>query len=770
MNIQDRIVRSSEEHPYVVLLIVGFITVGMIYGVTQISMSSEMEEYLPEEYASVKISNEIENEVGGTRSETILIEGDNLISASNLKAIIKLKSGLAENKTLENYYSENIQTFTDYIIPPIENKFGDWRNIPPQVLEKSVRQLLNNNPKIRERTSSFLSENRTAALIMIRVNSELNKERLYDLTEKLDKIVQRFDKEHKNLTAGLTGSISMEMETQNIMNRDNKILIPVVIIVIMVILFLVFRRLSDTALPFLVLGLGATWVIGTMGLLNITFTMVYVALVPVLLGVGIDYTIHMLNRYYEERERGYEVETSSVRSVRTVGVAIALTAITTIIGFFSFGTSSMPPIRNFGLLAGSGVLYIFALTTMMLPSLIVLRDRGGEEEMQEEADEGSSDGLDRILSKLEIGVLRHKKPVLIVVVVVTAICAASTPGLSTSMSFNEFLPGEADSVQTSQKMGKYFGGRGMQNFVLVRGDFRNPGGLATIQSLQESIENNPESKGLIKDSKSIVYLIQHASGGDIPQTRFQVSQILSILRKQSPDQLGRFLLGDNQGLVYFSLRTTTDKEMERATQIIRDHVRDLPDGKTNGLKFTLDGEPAVGGSAAILSDILNSILPNMRNSIILAIILVIVVLGLVFRSAKLGLIGCLPVVIALLWEFGAIRALGWSLNVMNMMVSALAIGIGVDFTIHVTHRFMEEWNEGESPEQAMSTTIRSVGRAIIAAASTTIGAFLVLSLSRMPPVTQFGQLAALVILFSLFSALTVLPALLLAYTKVKERT
>lgn len=766
MDIQDRVVKSSEEHPYAVLVIVGLITVAMVYGVTQISMSSEMEEYLPEEYTSVKVSDEIENKIGGTRSETILIEDDNLISASNLKAIIELKFRLAENKVFENYIKK-IQTFTDYIIPIVENRFGDWTKIPPQTFEKTVSQLLA-RPEIKEQTSSFLSENRTAVLIVMRINSGLNTDRLYDLMEKLDKSVQGFDEERKNLNAGLTGTISMEMETQSIMNRDNKILIPAAIIVIMVILFLVFRRLSDTALPFLVLGLGAVWVIGTMGLLNISFTMVYVALIPVLLGVGIDYTIHMLNRYYEERGKGYAVENSSVRSVRTVGLAIALTAITTIIGFFSFGTSSMPPVRNFGLLAGGGVFYIFALTTTMLPSLIVLRDRGEEKGKQNKTYEKSSDGLDRILPKLEIGVLHHKKPVLIVVTIVTAICVASVPGLTTSMSFNEFLPEEADSVQASQRIGKYFGGQGMQNYVLVEGDFRDPDSLATIQSLQKSIENDPESKGLITDSASIVDLILYSSGGEIPPTRFQVSRILIGLKEQRPDQLGRLLLGDNQGLVYFSMKATTDKEMEKATEIIRDHIENLSDMETNGLKLTLDGEPAVGGSAAILTDVLNSILPNMRNSIILAIILVVIVLGLVFRSAKLGLIGCLPVVIALLWEFGAIRALGWSLNVMNMMVSALAIGIGVDFTIHVTHRFMEEWNNGESPEQAMSTTIQNVGRAIIAAASTTIGAFLVLSLSQMPPVTQFGQLAALVILFSLVSALTVLPVLLLTYTKGKK--
>ncbi|KXB01964.1 hypothetical protein AKJ43_02750 [candidate division MSBL1 archaeon SCGC-AAA261D19] len=99
--------------------------------------------------------------------------------------------------------------------------------------------------------------------------------------------------------------------------------------------------------------------VGTMGLAGIPFMMVNVALVPIILSVGIDYSIHMLNRYYEERGKELSAEESIVRSVRRVGVAIALAAITTIIGFASFGISRIPPVRNFGLIAGAGIFLIF---------------------------------------------------------------------------------------------------------------------------------------------------------------------------------------------------------------------------------------------------------------------------------------------------------------------------------------------------------------------------------------------------------------------------
>lgn len=764
----ERVVESSEERPYTVLAIVALISVGMLYGVTEITMSSEMERFLPEEYTSVKVMNRVENNVGGTMREVILVEGDGLTSASAFETLVELDNDLSEDPDLENYI-EDVQSYPDFLIPVFENRVADWTMIPDSQLEQFIEMILS-QPRFSEQIGSILTENRDATLVSVEINSQLSSETLIDRTEALDREVEKFDDEHENLSFALTGSVSMESETRGMMNRDNQILIPMAIVVIVVILFLVFRNLSDAVLPFLILGLGTVWMAGTMGLLGITFTMVYVALIPVILGVGIDYTIHMLNRYYEERGKDLPVGEASVRSVRTVGVAVALTALTTIIGFASFGTSDMPPIRNFGFLAASGVFYIFALATVLLPSLIVLRDRGGDEEGEElDEEERENDRLGETLSRLEMGVHRHRKPILAIVVVITAACVVSSFGLTTTMSFDTFLPQDSKSAQTMDRVETYFGGQAWQNYVLIEGDIKDPKNLETIQSLQNSVESDPRAENLISGSSSIAELVVSATGGNIPQSRAEVETVLNKLGEENPERVKTLLMGDERAIVYFTIKATNDKEMKKATDIIREHVEELSEQEDVDLDLKLDGEPAVGGAPAIISDILDSITPSMRNSIILAIILVAIVLSLVFRSPAMGLIGSLPVVLALFWEFGAMRILGWPLDIMNMMVSALAIGIGVDFAIHMTHRFREEWeNNGKDPEKAISISIQSVGRAVLAAAATTVGAFLVLSLSRMPPVTRFGQLASLVIFFALVGAMVVLPSALLVYAKRKE--
>lgn len=761
------VAEASERRPILVVAIVIVITAGMVYGATKITMTSETEDFLPQDYTSVRVTNLIENKVGGTTNEIVLIEGDNLASSESFRAMTRLQ-GKIHSEFPE--YAIRVRSYTDYLKPILENKAKkqigteNWRKLPNQALGENIKNLLS-QPQINQQTSSYLTDNRSIAIITVIVKSDLPNEVLRQSTGKLEEYVHNIGENNEHFSAKVTGTLSMEAETNDMMNRDNQVLVPAAIIVVILILYLAFKRVSDTLFPFLVLGIGSLWMVGSMGFLGISFSMIYVALVPIILGIGIDYTIHMLNRYYEERGEGFGAKKSVKRSVRTIGVAIALTAITTIIGFASFGTSDMPPIRNFGFLAGGGVLYIFALATTLLPSLITLRDQNGTSKKRKKITE-KKDRIGAGLSRLESGVQRNKTPILVSAVIISLICIIPASGISTTMNFDTFLSKEAESVQTMEKIENKFGGQ-QSSSVLVRGNILNPDSLRRIKSLQRKVTAADSEENLIVKSSSITDLILY-SENSIPENKSEIAnKVIPYLRANHSEQLKRLLPDENISIIYFTVKGSTDKQMDKSTDMIESEVKII--SKQSKITFLLDGEPAVGGGPPVISDVMASIMPSMKQSIILAIILVGVVLAVVFRSVLLGLIGTLPVSLALIWEFGALGTIGWPLDVMNMMVSALAIGIGVDFSIHIIHRFEEEWSEkNKSPKESISVTIKSVGRAISSAAATTIGVFIVLSFSRMPPIVRFGELSAMVIFFSLVSALVVLPSILLTYAKWKE--
>jgi predicted RND superfamily exporter protein len=283
--------------------------------------------------------------------------------------------------------------------------------------------------------------------------------------------------------------------------------------------------------------------------------------------------------------------------------------------------------------------------------------------------------------------------------------------------------------------------------------------MLALENSVLSDQNNP-GRSLITGSWSLADVVSSAAG-QIPENADIVATIIDNL---DPAVKGRFL-SDNQAVVYFYVNAKTDKESEQATKIVRTNVEAHSDG---ALDLKIDGEPAVGGEPVVISDIVESITPTVFNSTFLTILLCFIVLVILFRSPVTGFIVLLPLLLTLGWEFGTLRLLGWSLDVLTMGISALIIGLGVDYAVHVTHRFKEE-RARKSPEEAVRATVMSIGTAMLAAAATTVGVFAVLSLSGMPAMGRFGSLTALVILYGLAAALIILPSVLVVRALWKKK-
>ena len=469
----------------------------------------------------------------------------------------------------------------------------------------------------------------------------------------------------------------------------------------------------------------------------------------------------MLNRYYEERGKGQRVRGAILTSITTVGVAVSISTITTMVGFSSFMTSSLVPFRTLGAFAALGILFTFVLSLTFLPAILVVRDRRGAKGIKAMVMKRGK-RVDRILAAAAIGAERHGKPIIVAAVVVTVLCAVSAVGIPSTMSVELFLPNHVESVATVNEINEKFGGQSII-FVLAGGDVVSPQGLQEMLALENSVLHDQSNSGqsLITGSWSLADAVSLAAGGQIPA---DANIIAAIVQNLDPAVKGR-LLRDNQAVIYFFVNAKTDKDGEQATKIVRSSVRAHADGVLN---MNIDGEPAVGGEPVILSDILGSIAPTLFSSTALTILLCFVVLVLLFRSLVTGLVALLPLLLTLGWEFGTLRLLGWPLDVLTMGISALIIGLGVDYSVHVTHRFREE-RARAGPHQAVRATVMSIGTAMLAAAATTIGVFAVLSLSGMPAMGRFGTLTALVIFYGLVAALVILPSILVIRALWKRR-
>ncbi len=765
----NKIARMCERRPRTVILVAVLLSCFMAYGVTKVSMTTDFKKFLPEGYPSVKTTLEFENQFGTTSSEMILLKADDVTKADVIKAMLALENALRSDPRLENY-AKMYYSYVDYVIQYIPN----YELLPDNLLEASVEALLENfssNSQTSGTISRLLTADRKAAVVYIYINTRLARSELIDKTTVLRECVENFEKTHANLTASVGGTYSSYSDIMETMNRDNRVLIPAAMILVVVILFLIFRRFSDILLCFMVIGLGSMWAIGTMGHLGLDFTMVHVALIPLLLGMGVDYFIYILNCYYEGRGKGLRTEKAIRVSVSTIGVAILMCMVTTVIGFASFSISDLPPIQTLGILAGLGILFNFILATTLLPSIIFLRDRRKIGEVKAiVAKRGKR--VDRALSSAATGAERHRKLVVLVVVGVVALCSIAALGVSTTMSFETFLPSDVESIVTQNEVEKLFGGQS-QLFVLAKGNLLTPGALRSMYQFENSVLSDPRNpQQLITGSLSLakmVYSQALAIGENLPSlTESKIAAIVDNLRATSSTQMNMFLTEDNStSAILFYVNATTDKEMGQATEIVRAHV---PEFTGDFIDLTTNGDPAVGGEPAIIADILGGITSGMIKTTLVALVLCLIVLAIIFKSLWMGAMCILPVALVLTFEFGTLRLLGWSLDVLTLGISALIIGSGIDYSIQMVYRFREEWKtRGRPPQEAIRTTVMNTGTSILAAMATTVGVFGVLALSRMPALGRFGGLTAIVITYALLAALFILPCIIMFYALRKRK-
>ena len=149
---------------------------------------------------------------------------------------------------------------------------------------------------------------------------------------------------------------------------------PTIFILICLILFVMFKSFSYVILPLTGIGISIIWLFGSMVLLGMTFNMIMVAIVPLLLGLGVDYPVHLFHEYRSELKEGKKPGPAIIASIKSIGLAMFLSIITTVIAFLSFLTASISPLRNFGLLCGLGLTYIFINTITFQAAVRYLLD------------------------------------------------------------------------------------------------------------------------------------------------------------------------------------------------------------------------------------------------------------------------------------------------------------------------------------------------------------------------------------------------------------
>jgi predicted RND superfamily exporter protein len=563
-----------------------------------------------------------------------------------------------------------------------------------------------------------------------------------------------------------------------------------------------FRRtFADLGLTLVAIGMSIIWVVGIGVLLGPKYLGVIgdfsplLQVLPVLLvGLGVDFAIHLTARYREELGAGWEVKKGAERATGAVGIALVLATATTAVGFLTNIANPIPPLKDFGIVAAVGIVGAFLITLTFLPAARVLLDRRAERAgrlPRSEFERPERRLMPRVMSKTALMAEHLAIPTLVLALVLTGLGAFGMSQLATEFSSTDFVPA-GDPLRTSyQTLAEEFqGGFGETVDILIEGDLATPethnallaatanladtehvvtiNGYAAAQSPISVIASlvTPNADGQPADPAFAGLALGSGMNADLTMNSgADTEAIYRAALQAAPLTMPTVLATDDGGsLRYTRFEVSTQAGEMYAAQLATDLAEDF------AVVAALPNVDATPTNVNIMTASVVAALQESQNTSLIitmsaAMLLLIATFWYESRRPFLGVITMLPVAMVVLWTYGMMAVLDIPFGPVTAMTAALAIGIGVPYSIHVTHRYLEDRKRFDDPEAAMRSTTGHTGGALAGSAFTTLAGFGVLMTSGLIPFQQFGAVTAMAIGFSLIASVGVLPSMLILWDR-----
>jgi uncharacterized protein len=537
--------------------------------------------------------------------------------------------------------------------------------------------------------------------------------------------------------------------------------------VMAVVLFSVFR-VRWRLLSMVVVVLGALWGFGLMGFVGVPLTLITISGLPILIGVGVDFSIQTHSRFEEELASGSTPEVALRRVFGRLGPALGVAMLAAVAGFLSLQISEVPQIRQFGAMLALGIVALFVAGSLVPAAMLVIRERRGHRAPGLRDGSRSDGGLvERGVRWMCFSCTRH---VLAVAAVGVAIIVA---GLSVEGRFviqtdpERWVPQDGTTVEELREL------REVTEFsselvVLVEApDVTDTEVLQwTDRFADAQVQRHPDVLAPGASLAGIVSEVTGAPPGD-DETALMLGGALDdppTYDAMPADIVRSFVSSDQRrAAIVFPVRNITLQERQA---LLDDMRRELepPPGASAAVRALAppDEVRAVPtGLAAIGAEFVDLLEANRQAMTWLALGAVALWLLLAYRSVTMMVLPLVPVTIAVGLSALVTYASGRELSPLTSVTGPLVIATCTEFSVLILARYVEERRRGLGPAAAVELGAVRIGRAFAASGLTTVGGFAVLALSSYPLLRDFGIVVSLNVLVALVCALVVLPPLLM---------
>ena len=555
-----------------------------------------------------------------------------------------------------------------------------------------------------------------------------------------------------------------------------------VLIFLVVILSLAFRKWRWIFLPLLTCAATCLFMIGLLGLTGSRVTVVSSNFVPLLLILCLALTLHIIVRYRETHEKRPLADQLTLVSetIQRIAVPCFYTAITTIVAFSSLLVSGIRPVIDFGWMMSVGIIVAFVLSFTLFPAALMLVEPGKPRPRND-----VTAAITAFFARL---IRKHSKLTLLAFVLIFATGITGMTRLSVENRFIDYYRQSTEIYQGMELIDQQLGGTTPLDVVIdapvadldddegVEDDYVdiyaeesdaeagitsrsywfNSWRIGDVIEIHKYLDGLPQTGKVI--SLGTIASILEGLDPDVLQDNFTLSIIYERLQDDVRQELFAPYMSEDGQQIRFSIRVfESDPSLRRAAllQRIRNDLTEHMGLETEQVHLT--------GMLVLYNNMLQSLFRSQIATLGAVFMAILVMFLILFRSVKMSLVALVSNLVSAALVLGLMGWFSIPLDLMTITIAAITVGIGVDDTIHYVHRFRHEIAVDGDYWAAVNRCHRSIGRAIYYTSVTIMLGFSILAFSQFIPTIYFGLLTGLAMLAALVADLTLLPLLIVTF-------
>ena len=643
---------------------------------------------------------------------------------------------------------------------------------PPFASIDSIKQTFLNLPFYK----GFLynSKDTPAYMMAVRISKNaLNSKVRADVINRILELGDAFGQKH-NIQMHYSGLPLIRTEMALKVQSEMRLFLVLSFVLTAVILALFFRSFTAVLSSMLVVAIGVVWSMGTIVLLGYKITILTALIPPLVVVIGIPNCVYLLNRYHYEYYKNPNKMKSLLRMVDRMGIVTFFTNLTAAIGFGVFFFTKSTLLKEFGLVAGINILGLFFISLVFIPAFFSFLPPPNVKHTSYL----ENGWINRLLTRITNWVFSHR---VYIYGFTIAVCIFSVLGLLR-------LRNDAHIVDDLPKSDKVFmdlkffesNFKGVMPLEIVVDTKRKNGVLSLevlgkMDQLVDSLQRYPEIGRPLAITEGIKFANQAYFGGDtanyqVPADMIQAAFIMPYLRTNKGDNnsmfnklLHSFIDSTKQkARISVSMADIGSRRLPALIDSIRPQVNSIFDSNKYHVTYTGTSITFLEGSKFIVN--------SLRDSLILAFIIIFSCMILLFRSWRILLISIVVNIVPLLITAGLMGWMGIRIKPSTVLVFSVALGITIDVTIRFLVNFKQELvRHDDSIANTVHRTIHDTGLSIIYTSLILIAGFSVFILSQFDGTKSLGYLTSITLLLAMVTNLVLLPALLLWMDKVIEK-